>query len=143
MTDKDEIIQNLERIKEALCDTAKMKEEQEHLQEGVAAAVERLQDYISQNARAALNQEQYEKKYSSMAEEYEALKAECDSLSEKISKNEAKATRLEHFIKALQKADSLITEFDDSLWSGLMTCITIHDKEDIRFTFKDGTEICI
>lgn len=143
LADKEEIIQNLERINEGLCDTAKMKEEQDRLQAQLASKIDRMQDYISQNARAALNQEQYEEKYSSMSEEYETLKAQCDSLSEKISSNEAKTARLDHFIKELRKADSLIMEFDDRLWSGLMTCITVHDKEDIRFTFKDGTEIQI
>ena len=78
-----------------------------------------------------------------MSEEYETLKAKCDNLSEEISRNEAKAARLDHFIKALQKADSLITEFDDRLWSALMVCITIYSKEDIQFVFKDGTEIQI
>ena len=72
----------------------------------LASKIDRMQDYISQNARAALNQEQYEKKYSSMSEEYETLKAKCDNLSEEISRNEAKAARLDHFIKALKKADA-------------------------------------
>ena len=143
LADKNEIIQNLERIKEALCDTAKMKEEQEHLQERVAVAIETMQEYISQNARAPLNQEQYEKKYSSMSAEYEDLKAQYDRAAEKISSNESKMARLDHFIDELQKAGSLITEFDERLWSGLMTCITVYSKEDIRFAFKDGTEIFI
>ena len=45
--------------------------------------------------------------------------------------------------QALKKADALITGFDDSLWSGLMGYIMVRDKEDIRFMFKDGTEIQI
>ena len=143
LADKEEIIQNLERIKEALCDTAKMKEEQEHLQERVAVAIETMQEYISQNARAPLNQEQYEKKYSSMSEQYEGLKAQYDRAAEKISSNESKMARWDHFIEELKKAGFLITKFDERLWSGLMTCITVHSKEDIRFMFKDGTEICI
>ena len=102
-----------------------------------------MQDYISQNARAALNQEEYEKKYTSMSEEYAAMKAQYDRVAEEISSNESKMARLDHFIEELKKADSLITDFDERLWNGLMTCITVHSKEDIRFTFKDGTEICI
>ena len=103
MTDKDEIIQNIEWIKEALCGTAKMKDEQEHLHERVAVAIETMQDYISQNTRARLNQEQYEKKYSSMAAEYENLKTQYDRVTEKISSNESKMAQLDHFIEELKK----------------------------------------
>ena len=75
--------------------------------------------------------------------EYENLKAQYDRAAEKISSNESKMARWDHFIEELKKAGFLITKFDERLWSGLMTCITVHSKEDIRFMFKDGTEICI
>ena len=35
----------------------------------------------------------------------------------------------------------LITEFDPSLWGSLLDHATVCSKEDMRYTFKDGTEI--
>ena len=43
--------------------------------------------------------------------------------------------------KELEKQDGLCTEFDESLWISLVDYVTVFNKEDVRFTFKDGTEI--
>ena len=43
--------------------------------------------------------------------------------------------------RSLQKQKELLTDFDEDLWYSLIEYVTVFDKEDIRFTFKDGTEI--
>ena len=48
---------------------------------------------------------------------------------------------MRQFIGVLKKQKDLITEFDPSLWGALLDHATIYGKDDIRFTFKDGTEI--
>lgn len=45
------------------------------------------------------------------------------------------------FLAEMGKQEDLIAEFDESLWYSLVDYVTIFSKEDIRFTFKDGTEI--
>ena len=55
-----------------------------------------------------------------------------------------KATRqatIEDFLKELQALDGLITEFDPMLWVSLVDFVTVYSKDDVRVTFKDGTEI--
>lgn len=34
-----------------------------------------------------------------------------------------------------------ITEFHEDTWYALLDYVTVYDKEDIRFTFKEGMEI--
>lgn len=36
-----------------------------------------------------------------------------------------------------------ITEFDESLWNGLLDFATVSKDKEICFKFKDGTEITI
>ena len=36
---------------------------------------------------------------------------------------------------------NLIGKFDERLWCSLVDYITVYGKEDVRVTFKDGTEI--
>ena len=36
---------------------------------------------------------------------------------------------------------SLDTAFDTALWCGLVDFVTVHGKDDVRFTFKNGQEI--
>ena len=45
------------------------------------------------------------------------------------------------FIKTLKNQGNVVTVFDDALWGGLFDFLTVYKKDDIRFTFKDGTEI--
>ncbi len=45
------------------------------------------------------------------------------------------------FLSGLQKQEDLVTEFDEDLWYGLIEYVTVFSKEDVRFTFKDSTEI--
>lgn len=45
------------------------------------------------------------------------------------------------FLAELKKQDDVVTEFDESLWYSMVDYVTVFNKEDVRFTFKDGTEI--
>jgi site-specific DNA recombinase len=45
------------------------------------------------------------------------------------------------FLDGLKKQKELVTEFDEDLWYSLIEYVTVFCKEDVRFTFKDGTEI--
>lgn len=44
-------------------------------------------------------------------------------------------------IANLSKQESLIMEFHKNLWFTLVDFATIHSENDVRFIFKDGTEI--
>jgi site-specific DNA recombinase len=58
-----------------------------------------------------------------------------------IGKRSAKSERLEEFIKTLQAQTEPVAEFDERLWGCMVDFITVYSKDDIRVTFKDGTEI--
>ncbi len=45
------------------------------------------------------------------------------------------------FLAELERQDGVATEFDENLWYSLIDFVTVFNKEDVRFTFKDGTEI--
>jgi len=48
---------------------------------------------------------------------------------------------LETFLYDLQKQDGLITDFDSLLWHSLVDFVMVNGKDDVRFTFKNGTMI--
>lgn len=72
---------------------------------------------------------------------YESKKAEYDSLQEQVAGKNAKAEILRQHKACLENVDGAITEFDDTLWVRLVDFITVNSRENIRVTFKDGTEI--
>jgi site-specific DNA recombinase len=45
------------------------------------------------------------------------------------------------FLHTLCKQKNLITEFDVELWYSLVDYGIVYYRNNVRFTFKDGTEI--
>lgn len=41
----------------------------------------------------------------------------------------------------LERQEGVATEFDEGQWYSLIDFVTVFNKEDVRCTFKDGTEI--
>ena len=48
---------------------------------------------------------------------------------------------MEKFLNQIKILDRIYMEFDEDSWYSLIEYITIFDKKDIRFTFKNGVEI--
>ena len=61
--------------------------------------------------------------------------------SQGIAEKQARREKIEMFLDELQRQGDLVTGFDEDLWYSLVEYVTVFDKKDIRFTFKDGTEI--
>ena len=51
------------------------------------------------------------------------------------------ANQIERFIESVKDLPELITEFDESLWAGLVDSMTVHGKDRIVFRLTCGTEI--
>ncbi len=49
--------------------------------------------------------------------------------------------KFELFLTELQKQEHLVTEFDEDLWYSLVEYVTVFSKDNICFTFKDGTAV--
>ena len=72
---------------------------------------------------------------------HNSIKARYDELTELIDGKKVQRELFKGFIKALEKQDTLIEEFDEGLWSSLVQEVVIMSKDDIRFIFKNGNEI--
>ena len=99
------------------------------------------QNAVAENARAAQDQDDYNKRYNALVERYDRLKAQYDEVSTAISDNEARYEQMGRFITVLKDQEGVITEFDDALWSSLVEKIVVKSKEDVTVVFKDGTEM--
>ncbi len=69
-TEKDEIAANIHAIKGQLFDTGKLEAEQSRLQEELNVVAELIQQCVRENARVALDQTEYQKKYDGLAERF-------------------------------------------------------------------------
>jgi len=141
LSEKDEIIDNFESIKTMLYDTSPLETEQAELQSEMEIVAEMIQQYINENAHAALDQMEYQKRYDRLALRFEVAKANLEKVSVQIKEKVTRRKTLETFLTDLRKHDGILTEFDSMLWHSMVDFVTVCSKDDVRFTFKNGTEI--
>jgi len=97
---------------------------------------------IAENARVSQDQTEYQKRYDGLVTRYDKTKEQYETVTAKIKGRRLRNEQLGVFIDNL-KGQNLIGEFDERLWCSLVDSITVYGKEDIKVTFKDGTNICV
>ena len=141
LTDKNEILANLALIQKTLFDTTAPETEKVSLQAELAVTADLIQKCIDENASIALDQSDYQQRYEALVVRFNTAQTRINELTDKISEAKARRHKMAGFIDELKKRDGIITEFDDALWHGLVEYATIYSYRDVRFTFKDGSEI--
>ena len=138
---KTTVISNLESLSLVLFDTSEMETTAVKLKAEMELVQEMIQKAIAENARIALDQKEYKARFDELSQRFDALEKQHNELECQIADRVSRRAAMYQFIGVLKKQKDLITEFDPSLWGALLDHATIYGKGDIRFTFKDGTEI--
>ena len=141
ITNKDEIIENIKAVSKSMCNVDELESQKDEIHRNLLEQVEQIQELIEVNSRVAQNQDEYQKKYEELVSEYEFLKSEDKRLELEISNKLVKVETINLFINTINKQDSLLSEFDEVMWGSLLECVTVYTADDIRFKFRDGTEI--
>lgn len=141
VSEKADIIANVEIIRRTLCVTDELQEEKSKLEEEMAVLVEMTQNIMAENARVAQDQDEYQKRYDGLVNRYDTAKARYDEVVADISEKEAQGERLANFIRVLKKQDGVIREFDSSLWGCMVEYVIVDRDKTIVVIFKDGTKI--
>ena len=141
VTEKKEIIANAELVRKTLCATDALQIEKQRLEDELAMIVSMTQSIVAENARIALDQDEYKKRYDSLVDRYDETKAQYDSVAESIAAKEAKSVRLAEFISLMKAQKGVISEFDIGIWSSTVEYVMVDRSKGITVTFRDGTEI--
>ena len=118
-----------------------IEEEKAGMQEEMNVVAGLIQQCINKNARVALDQTEYQAKYNALADRFEKAKERLETVSMEITEKQARREIAEQCLAEIAKQEGVISEFDEDLWYALVDYATVHGKDDVRFTFKDGTEI--
>lgn len=143
LSDKDEVIENLQLLRQSVSDVTELKLQQEQAETEMNILAEMVQDAVSENAHKAQDQKAYTEKYNSLVSRYEEQKKLHDDLANKIAAAQRNDKAIEEFIRELELLDGAVTEFDENLWSSLVDHITVMKDKKVVFAFKGGTEITV
>ena len=102
---------------------------------------EMIQQCIHENANVALDQAEYQKRYDGLTKRFESVKAKLEAVTGQINYKETRRATIETFLGTLRRQGGLLTDFGPLLWHSLLDYITVYGKDDVRFIFKDGTDI--
>ena len=110
------------------------------LEAEINIAAELIEDCINENAHVALDQTEYQKRYDALVARFDKAKGRQTEVTDLIAERKARKHQIESYLNELRGRDPL-TEFRETDWLARVDYITVHSKNDIRVTFKDGTEI--
>lgn len=140
ITQKDVIITALTTSLDTAFDVTDLKAEQAELESEMAVASDLIEKCIYENAHVVLDQVEYQKRYDGLTARFDTAKARYETINEAIHSKQSRRATIEAFLEALRKAE-LVDKFETTLWCGLVDFVTVHSKDDVRFTFKNGHEI--
>lgn len=140
LSEKEELSVNVQMVIAMLCDSAELEKRQTELKEELEVVVGLVERCVTENARVALDQDEYTQRYNGLVSRYEAVKAQFDEVTQAVADKADRKKLLEQFLHTVE-GQAPVTEFDERLWSGLVDFVTVYSEKGIRVTFKDGTEI--
>ncbi|MDD3881738.1 MAG: recombinase family protein [Eubacteriales bacterium] len=136
ITSKDTIIKQYRAIIKALTDTSALEQEhakQQNEYDVVEGLIRRL---ISENAQVGLDPDEYARRETELLARYDAEKAAMTDIETQIQECKTRRTKLATFIRALEKQDGLIAEFDVRLWNVTVESVTVYEKNMMEFAFR-------
>lgn len=140
---REEIIEAYHEVMEALTDTSDLDTEREQLQNESEVIMGLIRKAIEDNAQKAMDQAEYEKKYTGFCERYEAARQRLSEIEELRLERNAKRAKIDMFLAQLTGCGGLVTEFDEELWYSTVDFVTVYGDMRMAFTFRDGREVIV
>ena len=137
---KKEIISTHKEMVKIIFDTSEFEKEKIELEEELNIVAEQVNDCINENARKVQNQDEYEIRYTSLVNRFNATKVRLDEIKQTIIEKQSKRDEVEDFIQELEKQD-LQTSFDKNVWLSMVEFLTVYHDGKVEFTFLDGSQI--
>jgi hypothetical protein len=140
-SNKNEIIADFNTIKTELFSTTSLEKERRELRDEITVVAELIQKGIEENARTAIDQNEYVIHYEALAERYNTAKKRLDDVEGIIAEKKSRKGLMEKFLADLAAQDGILTEFDEEVWTAFLDYVTVGRDGKMVFTFKNGVEI--
>lgn len=140
-SEKKEMLANTKIMMEMVCDTEELEKAQADLIDELNIITEQIEKAIAENSKVALDQTEYEERYSKLAKRYETVKGEYEETAGQIERKKAQRELFKGFIRTLENTGDVIEEFEAGLWSSLVQEVVVQPGGELKFVFKNGAEI--
>lgn len=138
---KAAVIANGREMQALLFDTTELEAEQAQLLEETQVVSDMVQQAIQENARTALNQTEYQKRYDSLVQRFDQAKTRLEEVTAEIAEKQTASSNMDDFLTNFEQMPETLTEFTLECWNSMVDYATVYGTDDIRFTFKNGQEV--
>lgn len=134
LRNKNEIIANLhESI--AMISTDELEKELAIAQDEMVLLAQMVESLVTENARTALDQNEYNQKYNALIERYEAAKSKREDIEKQIADVHRRIQEMERFIENVRNLGA-VSAFDAELWGLLVDRVVVYSRDDVRVEFR-------
>ena len=141
--DKDDLISEYKLIIRHLTDHAALDFEAKQQTEEADAVSELIRKCVAENATTPQDQQTYAERYKGLKARYEAATQRLKQIEGQRTEHKQRRQKMLEFIRMLEQADGLMTEFDEGLWNATVETITVHLDGNMVFRWRNGVETSI
>jgi len=138
---KEALLEDCRVMQDTLTDCTKIDAQIDALTEELEVVTELTRKCIMENAGSAIDQAEYEKRYNSLNNRYNATREKIEALEKKKEARIGEADRIGAFMFEIHECNEPLDTFDDRLWIAVVDHATVFHDGKISFTFMNGTEI--
>lgn len=140
---KERIVNDTAEVIDLLTNTTKLDELIASLTTEAEVIAEMVNKLVSENARVAQSQEEYQAKYDALIEKYNKLRSQIEEAQKERTYKLGQAQHLQAFMKSLIEAKEALEEWDDEVWMIMVEKAVVHRNKSVTFTFYNGKEITV
>ena len=118
VANKDNLLGDLELVKNVLCDTAKLDEEINKLSKGIEDMANEFNLLVKMNTKTQQEQSIWQKKYAELEEKYKNKENEYKNLINQKEERKLKESNINSFIETLKRATYCL--------NGMMEYLILH-----------------
>ena len=126
-----------------LTDTAELDREATELNSECEVVAELTRRAVEENARATLDQADYNARRDALLARYDAANARLEEIETARAERRAKHNNITHFLKVLKKQNALVSEFDEELWYITVDRVEVSRDKQVRVIFRDGAAVSV
>ena len=138
---KATVIDDTTQLMELLTNCRELQEEEFRLQQELGILEEIIRKLIAENAAAAMEQDDYNRRLEAHMERYKAAEARYAEVQKEIQYRQQLREKLMAFIQTLKTTEEPILDFSEDSWHALVDHVTVMENGDMVFTMKNGQKI--
>jgi site-specific DNA recombinase len=139
--DKEEIIAGYEMVIRQIMGNDVLERKLRAVENDLADATSDLEKLVADNARMALDQADFDRRFKKLEIKLGGLESEKKRLHGQVLSKKARLKQIEVALDELGKQDGLISEFDEQLWLTMVESVVVGKDGEMELRLRDGNEI--